>query len=268
MKHPARQAGEHEQFGAWLIELEARHLADLRFADVTRALRALSVDYVQKRGAIAGGTALAGAGKRAAFALFYAPLHFLIVREILRALGSDISSVGAGGAGDARPAWADRTLVDLGCGTGAAGAAWAAACGSPREVVGVDRHPWAIDEAARTYRHFGLRARTRRADLARVAVPKGPAAWIAAFALNELPGDERDALLARLVERGDPALVVEPLARSAAPWWPRWAVRIASAGGRADEWRFRVPLPAIVQKLDRAAGLDHRELTARSLFIP
>jgi hypothetical protein len=38
-------------------------------------------------------------------------------------------------------------------------------------------------------------------------------------------------------------------------------------GGRADEWRFRAELPPIVAKLDRAAGLDHRELTARSLWI-
>jgi len=38
-------------------------------------------------------------------------------------------------------------------------------------------------------------------------------------------------------------------------------------GGRADEWRFRIELPAIVAKLDRAAKLDHRELTARSLWL-
>ena len=40
-----------------------------------------------------------------------------------------------------------------------------------------------------------------------------------------------------------------------------------AAGGRGDEWRFRVELPAIVTKLDRAAGLNHRELTARSLCL-
>jgi hypothetical protein len=63
-------------------------------------------------------------------------------------------------------------------------------------------------------------------------------------------------------------LVVEPLARSAAPWWAGWQHAFAGAGGRADEWRFRIELPEIVAKLDRAAGLDHRELTARSLWIP
>jgi hypothetical protein len=36
-------------------------------------------------------------------------------------------------------------------------------------------------------------------------------------------------------------------------------------GGRAVDWRFRVSLPPIVARLDRAAGLDHRELTAHTL---
>ena len=44
--------------------------------------------------------------------------------------------------------------------------------------------------------------------------------------------------------------------------------RIVAAGGRADDWRFNVTLPIIVERLDRAAGLKHRELKARSLYIP
>jgi hypothetical protein len=39
-------------------------------------------------------------------------------------------------------------------------------------------------------------------------------------------------------------------------------------GGRADEWRFRVELPERLALMDRAAGLDHRELTGRSLWLP
>jgi len=39
-------------------------------------------------------------------------------------------------------------------------------------------------------------------------------------------------------------------------------------GGRADEWRFTADLPDIVLRLDRAAGLNHREVTARSIYIP
>ena len=39
------------------------------------------------------------------------------------------------------------------------------------------------------------------------------------------------------------------------------------AGGRADEWRVDADLPELVARLDRAAGLDHRELTAKSFWL-
>jgi hypothetical protein len=39
------------------------------------------------------------------------------------------------------------------------------------------------------------------------------------------------------------------------------------AGGRVDEWRFESNLPELVSQLDRAAGLDHREATAKSLWL-
>ena len=162
------------------------------------------------------------------------------------------------------------TLIDLGCGTGAAGAAWAAATTPPPRIVGLDIHPWAVREAAETYRAFGLAATTHQRDIATVTFPKGRAAILAAFALNELTDTAREPLLARLAERaahGDRVLVIEPLAGGVARWWNRWRDTIEHAGGRADEWRIRVELPAIVAKLDRAAGLDHREITGRSLFI-
>jgi SAM-dependent methyltransferase len=236
--------------------LETRHLADLTFPEVSRALRALSSAYVERRGRLGEGAALAGAGKRAAFALFYGPLHYLLVREIARALP---------GATMVGP-----TLVDLGCGTGAAGAGWATAGDRPPRLVGVDRHPWALAEAARTYRAFGLAARTERADASHVLLTS-PAAVLAAFSVNELSDASREALLSRLLQRrapGDRLLIVEPIARSVSPWWPRWRDAIVAAGGRADQWRFVVGLPPIVAKLDRATGLNHRELTARSLWLP
>jgi trans-aconitate methyltransferase len=165
-------------------------------------------------------------------------------------------------------------LIDLGCGTGASGAAWAdeigaASAGAPA-VAGFDRHPWAVAEAARTYRAFGLRAMTQRADVAAVKLPKGPAAILAAFTINELTDAARESLMPRLIDRaarGDRLLVVEPLAGFVAPWWPRWRDEVERAGGRADQWRVRAPLPAIVAKLDRAAGLNHREITGRSLWL-
>jgi SAM-dependent methyltransferase len=241
-----------ERFDRWVRALEARHLADLTFPEVSRALRALSSTYVERRHRLARGAALAGAGKRAAFALFYGPLHYLLVREIVRLLPAATA--------------AGSTLVDLGCGTGAAGAAWGSVCDRPPQVVGIDRHPWALTEAAETYRAFGLSARTRRVDVAIAPLPR--AAILAAFTVNELGDAARDALLPRLLDRaadGDRVLIVEPVARFA--WWNRWRQVFEAAGGRDDEWRIPVELPPIVAKLDRAAGLHHRELTARSLWL-
>ena len=243
-----------DRFADWMRDLEARHLADLTFAEVSRALRALSSTYVERRGKLAAGAALEGAGKRAAFALFYAPLHYLLVHNIVTALGAATGPV--------------STILDLGCGTGAAGAAWATAFGSIPDVVGIDRHPWPLAEAARTYRQFGVKARTRQGDVAGVEWPPPPSACLAAFALNELTDAGRDAVWSRLTDRRRaPVLIVEPLAGFVAPWWPRWRDAFVKAGGRVDEWRFRVELPAIVAKLDRAAGLNHRELTGRSLWV-
>ena len=248
-----------DRFERWLLETEQRHLADLTFPQLSSGLRALSSTYVERRQRLGEGAALNGAGKRAAFALFYGPLHFLLVRAIVQAL-----------PGALQGPHEMATFVDLGCGTGAAGAAWASACDHAPRVVGIDRHPWALGEAARTYRGFGLTARTVKGDIGSVALPKGPASIVAAFALNELTDASRDGLMQVLLERvagGDRLLVVEPVAGFVARWWDRWRQSIEQMGGRADEWRFRIELPPIVAKLDRAAKLDHRELTARTLWL-
>jgi hypothetical protein len=235
--------------------LQARHLSELTFPEVSRALRALSSIYVERRHLIGRGSAFSGAGKRAAYALFYGPLHYLLVRSIVSAL----------------PVAADcSTIVDLGCGTGAAGAAWAESCRVSGAVVGIDRHPWAVRETALTYRDLGLHGRTRRQDIASAVLPRSRSAIVAAFTMNELPETERDQLLTRLVDRTPwdrQLLIVEPLAGFVAPWWTRWRTRIERAGGRADEWRFKPDLPPIIARLDRGAGLDHRELTGRSLWL-
>src|SRR5689334_12962078 len=132
-----------DRFTRWLEQTERRHLADLTFPQVSAGLRALSSTYVERRTRLDRGAALEGAGKRAAFALFYAPLHFLLVRSIVGALSQAVDAA-RGGEAMHPPA-----LVDLGCGTGAAGAAWASAFAHPPRVLGIDRHPWALDEAAR-----------------------------------------------------------------------------------------------------------------------
>ena len=243
--------------GAWLEALEARHLAELRPVEVARALRALSSAYVERRGRLSHGAALDGAGKRAAFALFYGPLHFLLAREIVREV-------------EPHPLPAEL-FVDLGCGTGVAGAAWAMACGPETRVLGIERHPWAADEARWTCRTLGVAADIRCTDLARFRVPPRASGIVAAFTVNELPAETRERLLRGLLAadlRGSRVLIIEPIARSLAPWWPSFAETVREAGGREDTWRFPADLPAITGRLDRAAGLDHRELTGRSLYLP
>ena len=298
----------------WLAALDERHLADLTPAEAARALRALSSCYVERRAKLQTGGALDRPGKRAAFALFYAPVHFLVTRHIVRALGDEALKV--------------ERITDLGCGTGAAGAAWGLEIGrslppkggshwseglpeggshwsegppqgrshwregppqggshrseGPPEggshggaggvrVAGVDRHPWAVAEANWTYRTLGIRGRATQGDIGRVPLHVRPGTGlIAAYAVNEVSGEARDRLLPQLVsahERGAHVLIVEPIARRMAGWWTEWAARFGARGGRSDEWRFAVELPRRQRDLARAAGLDPRELTARSLFL-
>lgn len=264
----------------WMAALEARQLADLTFPEVSRSLRALSSTYVERRAKLKEGAALTGAGKRAAFALFYGPLHFLVVHHIVSSLGAPFTSI--------------ERLIDLGCGTGASGAGWAAACARAPGTMGVDRHPWAIDEARRTYADLGLRAQLRMDDMTRVALDGRVAmrrhdgsrpemhpvrnepdlrrtGVLLAYAVNEIADTaDRGALLARLTKHagaGGHVLVIEPIAGFVSPWWNEWRRAFEGVGGVAREWRFRAELPAIVEKLDRAAGLNHGELKARSLSV-
>ncbi len=284
---------------AWLAALERRHLAHLTSAELTRALRALSSCYVERRGKLAEGAALEGAGKRAAFALFYGPLHFLTISEIVRSLKADVRPPG--------------TIVDLGCGTGVAGAAWALACGERPRVIGVDRSAWAVAEANWTYTALSIRGSARRGHITQsnfegspfmppapdlrprtstlrppasaphppsstlrplpstLRPPGGPdaGALVFAFALNELPDDTRAGVLETLVSAPSrPLLIVEAIAKRDKPWWPRWVERLGAVGGRADEWRFQVQLPATLRRIAGAAGLASDTLTARTIWRP
>jgi SAM-dependent methyltransferase len=243
-------------FRSWFAALESRQLSRLTFAEVRRGLQALSLLYVERPRGLAAGTALEGAGKRAAFALFYAPLHFLLVREVARALR----------AADPAP----RVISDLGCGTGAAGAAWATLAAGPCRVTGVERSGWAVDEARWNYGVLGVRGRAIRADLGKAVLPGRRGGIVAAFTVNELDEETRGRLLERLLaaaRRQARILVVEPIARRPFPWWDAWVDAFLAAGGRADLWRFQVDLPERLRLLDRAAGMDHRDLTGRSLWL-
>jgi Methyltransferase domain len=245
-----------DPFPAFYSALEARHRAELSFAEVRRALQALSSLYVERRERMADGAALEGRGKRAAFALYYGPLHFLLVRGIVRGLGPALPF--------------PRRILDLGCGTGSAGAAWALECTPPAAVSGVDRNGWAIQEARFALRQLGVPGSAARGDAVSADSPGSRAGWIAAFTVNELAPAARERLLPRLVEAaaaGSAVLVVEPLSRRVSPWWPEWREKLLAVGGREDEWRLRPTLPPSLALLGKAAGLDTRELTGRSLAL-
>ena len=242
-----------------MARLEARHLADLRFSEVSRALRALSSAYVERRHtAIAGGRVLDGAGKRAAFALYYGPLHFLSAERVLsEVLGGRVDAI------------AGRPITDLGCGTGAVGAAAAAVTGA-KAVLGVDTHPWAMDEARDTYAAFGLSASVTRGSAARMRRPRSPSVIVAGYVANEMADAERHLLrdaLADAVRHGSRALIIEPLSKSAAPWWPQWVAHFAPLGGRADEWRLVLSPPPLTRRLGDAAGLTSTQANVRSLWV-
>jgi hypothetical protein len=246
-----------ERFDRWFSALDARHRRHLTTRELARAVRALSARYVERRERLSDGDTLATVGKRSAFALFYAPLHWLAVSEIVRRLSESLR----------RP---DR-IVDLGCGTGVAGAAWADAFDTPPPVEGFDRSGWAVSEAMWTYRTAWLEGVARRADVAGVRLPGRGRAVIAAYVVNELPPSAREQILDRLVEpgrRGPAVLIVEPIARGVTPWWTKWRDRFEAAGGWADEWRFNPDLPERLETIGRSAGLDTREIRAKTLVLP
>ncbi|MEC8425611.1 MAG: class I SAM-dependent methyltransferase, partial [Myxococcota bacterium] len=233
-------------------------LSDLRFSDVRRAVQALSTLYVQKR---AGGRldkrAGDGAGKRAAFASYYAPLHFMATAAAAASLGvTECEGV--------------QEIHDLGCGTGAVGAAMARLLpGAPR-ISGIDANTTAVAACRRTFAALGVRGRARvgRLPAAMPRLRKGALA-VAGWSLNELTPRDRDAVLDAVgsgVSRGSGLLVLEPLSTRVVPWWPRLQRRFPEA--RLLELRAPVERPDWVARLDDATRLDHRDATCRALWLP
>jgi SAM-dependent methyltransferase len=246
-----------QRFRGWLEAAAARE--PLTFPEIRRGVRALSARYVEGRrgdGAVAG--ALAGAGLRAAFTSYYAPLHFLV------AFAAALALPPAWRAGVAR-------VLDLGAGSGAVGAALALAAGGA-PVLALDRAPWALAEARRTFDALGVPGRTRRAELpAGVPSPRADDLVAAGFVLNECRPEVRERLvriLGRALEAGARVLVLEPLAHGAAPWWDDVAAELAPAGAATALVKHAIERPDWIERLDDAAGLDHREIGARVLWGP
>jgi hypothetical protein len=248
---------------AFADALEARHLADLTTSEFTRAVRALSTRYVEERRQLPARSPLDSAGKRAAFGLFYAQLHLCTVEAFLAERADAPTDL--------------QQVVDLGCGTGVCGAALAMHSSPPATLLGVDGHPWALDEARWNWRALGLTGRAVRGDLARtvrdLAAP-GRAnvarlGVIAGWAINELPPPARAQViggLRTLVDRGATVLVFEPLARAIAPWWDDAVAALGPAVRFAGDWKSEAPLPARLADLSRAAGFSPRVPGARVLY--
>jgi len=255
----------------WLESLPARHQAAMTRAEFLKAIRALSARYVERHGALPDRSPLDSAGKRAAFAGFYAPLHFVTAQRVIKVIGAP-DGVAA--------------LIDAGCGTGVAGAAWAVAASAPPAVNGIDLNTWVLDEARVTWRALGLVGRSTRGNFVdtieqlagqdgarkdvrgkRGAAPASTGI-IFGWSLNELDSPTRNrarVAIETLAGRGVRMLVLEPISRSLVPWWSEWAAAAAALGGRADEWRFADALPAVLSELSQEAGFSREELTVRSL---
>lgn len=264
-----------DRVGAWIDALIDRHCADMTRPELLKAIRALSSRYVERRADLPERSPLDSAGKRAAFATFYSPLHFITAGLVVRALGDDATPRGR--------------MLDLGCGTGVASAAWALASEPGRSdrprrspvIAGIDRYNWALGEARWNWRALGLTGRATHDDLVQAltstvqraghsgASPSSLGVMLG-WSANELDAAARAKTLPALIalaDAGAVVIVIEPIARRAAPWWNDWAAVVVEAGGRADEWTFDDALPPTLARLDADAGFDRRQLKARSLRL-
>lgn len=256
---------------AWLDALVARHTANLSAPQFFKAIRALSARYVESRGQLADRSPIDSAGKRAAFAAFYAPLHLLTTTQIVRALAVDVPAIRA-----------LESIVDLGCGTGVTSAAWALECEQSPSIHGFDKDAWSLSEAAWNWRQLNVRGNTRRGDMVEAAEhlanrqSRGRSlertAVLCGWSLNELAGAPRDRLfraLVRLAEERALVLIIEPIARSATPWWPEWTTKLVSTFPltRAHDWKFPAALPSALEQMSEAAGFRERTLSARTILI-
>ncbi len=240
----------------YLDALLERHLKDLKFSELTRALRALSAGYVEKREEGGLARALDGRGKRAAFGLYYGATHFLVTVALIREL--DLGFAGAG-----RP-----TVLDLGCGTGVGGAAWALLSADPTLVIGADRSSFALHEARWTYQTLRVKGETSRSITQTLNSIRRPEGIVIGWTLNELDEAKRDLIAEGIlpwVVKGSRLLVIEPVSKRVAPWWDEWTKRFPAHRCSVFEKKLRLDLPPKIALLARSAGLGTEAAAVRVL---
>ena len=248
------------QFDAWFQETYDRYTKNLTFKELRKANQSLSDIYVHKRDkSLPAGKALETEGKRAAFATVFSAFHWLMMDHLIDELELDRCKL--------------HRIIELGCGTGVCGAAWALRATSlagPAEMTGIDINRWALSEAQKTWRFLGLKGKTKLRSMVEFPKIEQQDAILAAYSVNELPDGPRKELLRNLRRahhRGATILILENVARSPVPWWDSWATQIKELGGREDTWQCRPNLPQPLALIDKASGRDHSVLKARTLYL-
>ena len=131
---------------AWVTAAVDRHTRTLERPEFLKAVRALSARYVERRRDLARRSPIDSAGKRAAFAGFFAPLHLFTALAALETIAIPPR----------------RRILDLGAGTGVVGAACAIAGIHDPQVLAVDQDAWSLTEARWNFKQLGVSGRTRR----------------------------------------------------------------------------------------------------------
>lgn len=242
-------------FHHWLSNRTAAAEAELSFRQIRQGVQAVQKDYLSRmRGQALPNKPLEGRAKRAAFATFYAAIHFRTVQSWVE-------------EHPLQPRNGLNRIIDLGCGTGAVGSAVALSIEPHPSVLGLDRSPWAVAEARETYRSFGLQGSAQRATLPG-GLPRGSRGelMVAGWSINELDDAARDRLKTAIengLERGAGLLIFEPISERISPWWSSWQSSLSRWGTEEHRFKCHWERPEWVARMDKAARMDHRILSAR-----